>query len=77
MIIGRLGNRNIDHQHHFLVAMTQEPVTSLLLVYRLIKEKEKLVEPIYRFLRPKAQVSRCWICLSVKVQMARAPESLS
>lgn len=40
MIIGKLGNRNIDHQHHFLVAMTQEPVTSLLLVYRLIKEKK-------------------------------------
>ena len=40
MSIDKLGNRNIDHQHHFLVSMPQEPVTSLLLVYRLIKEKK-------------------------------------
>ena len=57
--------------------MTQEPVTSLLLVYRLIKRKKKLVKHIYPFSIQRSKSVVVGNCLSVKVQMARAPESLS
>ena len=40
MSIDKLGNCNINHQDHPLVSMTQELVISLLVVYKLIKEKK-------------------------------------
>ena len=59
MSIDELGNRNMFHQHHLLVSMTQEPVISLLLVYRLIKGKNSQA---YRSVfRTKVQVSRYWL----------------
>ena len=75
MSIDKLGNRNIYHQHHLLVSMVQESVVSFLLVYKLIKGKYghacRLV------FRPQSPSRSLLACLSVKVHMARAPESRS
>ena len=53
MSIDKLGNCNMFHQHHLLVTMTQKPVISLLLVYRMIKRK-----PVKRIDRYSIQKSK-------------------